>query len=99
MFYTYILEDAKGEFYTGYTADLQERLREHNSGRNTSTRGGSWRCIYYEACIEKEDARRREKYLKHSEGRRMLKRRLKEYLYKRRASRNFTSGYEKQKRS
>jgi putative endonuclease len=40
--------------------------------------------IYYEACLNEEDAKRREKYLKTSQGRRMLKIRIKEYLYARR---------------
>ena len=38
--------------------------------------------IYYEACIDRSDALRREKYLKTTQGGRLLKRRLKEYFYK-----------------
>lgn len=32
-FYTYILECADGTLYTGYTVDLCNRLKAHNSGK------------------------------------------------------------------
>jgi len=71
-----------GEMYTGFTADLKKRLQEHNQGLNLSTkRYKPWKVIYYEACLNREDAVRRERYLKTTQGRRLLKRRLKEYYY------------------
>ncbi len=85
MFYTYCLQSKKDgeELYFGYTRDLKARVLEHNSGQNTSTkRYMPWRIIYYEACLLESDARRREKYLKTSMGRRMFKRRLKDYFKK-----------------
>jgi putative endonuclease len=87
MFYTYVLHSNKfDEIYIGYTSDLKRRLVEHNQGLNISTkRYRPWRVIYYEACMEEQDARRREGYLKTTQGRRLLKRRLKEYYYKIRA--------------
>jgi putative endonuclease len=83
MFYTYILESLKEkELYIGYTSDLIKRFKEHNLGLNKSTkRYMPWKIIYYEACINIEDAKRREQYFKTSQGRRLLKRRLKEYFY------------------
>jgi len=83
MFYVYVLESKKnGNLYMGYTTDLIKRVLEHNQGRNISTRPYMpWQPIYYEACLNKEDAKRREKYFKTSQGRRLLKRRLKEYFY------------------
>lgn len=86
MFYVYVLEDETGELYIGSSNDLRRRLQEHNQGESFSTKGHRWRCIYYEACLNERDARRREKYLKTTQGGRLLKRRLKEYLYERRAS-------------
>ena len=82
--YVYVLESlAKKELYIGVTTDLKRRLVEHNSGLNVSTkRYVPWRVIYYEACCDSLDAERREKYLKTTQGRRLLKRRLKEYFYK-----------------
>jgi len=71
------------ELYTGFTSDLKKRLQEHNHGLNFSTkRYIPWKVIYYEACLDKDDAVRRERYLKTTQGGRLVKRRLKEYLYK-----------------
>lgn len=53
-------------------------MKEHNAGRVTSTyHRRPLNLIYFEACLSEEDARRREKYLKHSEGRKFLAKRLK----------------------
>lgn len=86
MFYNYILQSLiNSELYTGYTSDLKKRVKEHNQGLNLSTkRYKPWKLIYYEACIDKEDAMRREGYLKKTQGIRLVKRRLKEYFYKNR---------------
>lgn len=84
MYYTYVLENSNGDFYVGYTANLKKRLSEHNNGKTFSTKNRHWRVVYYEACMSQEDARRRETYLKTSQGRRMFRLRIKEYLYQRR---------------
>ena len=82
MFYVYILENRTKKLYVGYSEDLRKRLKEHNSGAVFSTKPyRPWKIIYYEACLHQEDARRRERYLKTTQGQRLLKRRLKEYLY------------------
>lgn len=83
MFYVYVIESVNfDEIYIGYTTDLRKRVNEHNSGLNVSTKSYKpWEVIYYEACKNEVDAKRREKYLKTSQGRRLLKRRLKEYFY------------------
>ncbi len=83
MFYVYVLQGKDGEIYTGFTHDIRKRLKEHNQGLNSSTkRYLPWKLIYYEASLSEEDTHRRESYLKTSKGRSLLKRRLKEYLYK-----------------
>ena len=86
MFYVYCLESKKyDEHYFGYTKDLKRRFEEHNQGLNFSTnRYKPWKLIYYEACLNEDDAKRREKYFKTNQGRRMLKLRIKEYLYEKR---------------
>ncbi len=83
FFYVYVLESIQTRgLYIGYTNDLKKRLEEHNHGLNVSTKPyRPYRLIYYEACISRKDALRREKYLKTSQGSRLLKRRLKEYFY------------------
>ena len=97
MFYTYILRSKKeGEFYVGYTTNLKKRVLEHNLGLNLSTkRYKPWKLIYYEACLNKSDAARREKWLKSTHGGRMLKARIREYLFDRSkdlTNRNSTTG-------
>ncbi|MEK7195104.1 MAG: GIY-YIG nuclease family protein [Patescibacteria group bacterium] len=83
FYYVYTLESRKNNnLYVGYTGDLRKRLEYHNSGRNVSTKPYlPWKVIFYEAYLNENDARRREKYLKTSQGARLLKRMLKEYFY------------------
>lgn len=82
MVYAYVLRSTKDkQFYTGSTIDLRKRFKEHNSGKNSSTKGrGPFEIIYYEACINEQDARAREKYLKSGMGKRYLRNRLKRFL-------------------
>ena len=83
MIYTYVLKSQKdGKWYTGSTKNLRERFKEHNDGKAFSTKGrGPFELIYYEACLDDNDARRREKYLKTGMGKRYLKNRLKRSLF------------------
>jgi len=91
MFYTYDLKSNSGELYIGYTHDLKRRFVEHNQGLNLSTKKYKpWVIIYYECCLNQSDAKRRERYLKTTQGGRLLKRRLKDYFYKER-SKDLTS--------
>ncbi len=82
MFYTYILRSKKGnKWYTGSTNNLQKRFKDHNLGKVASTENRApFELIYYEACINEQDARQREKYLKSGMGKRYLKNRLKRFL-------------------
>ncbi len=82
MYYTYILKSKKDKlFYTGYTKDLKSRLKEHNSGKVFSTKNRlPMELVYYEACLNQQDATHREKYLKTAWGKRYIKSRLKNYL-------------------
>ena len=82
MYYTYVLKSKKDrEFYTGLTKDLKLRFEAHNKGLVDSTKNRKpFELIYYEACLDRNDAARREKYLKTYHGKMFLKRRLKSYL-------------------
>ncbi len=84
FYYVYVLESRKyRRHYIGYTNDLRKRVGEHNCGKNISTKKYiPWVLIYYEACLDRNDATRREKYLKTTQGNRFFKRRIKEYIYK-----------------
>ena len=82
MFYTYVLQSTKDmHFYTGFTRNLKLRFEQHNKGLVESTKDRiPFELIYYEACLDANDAVRREKYLKSYHGKMFLKRRLKSYL-------------------
>jgi len=69
------------KFYVGYTKEIENRLNEHNNGKVFSTKNRRpFQLIYYEACLNQQDATHREKYLKTSWGKRYIKNRLKNYL-------------------
>jgi len=82
MFYAYVLKSIKNRnLYTGYTNDLKKRIKEHKSGVSAYTKyRGPYELIYYEACLNKFDAKAREIYLKSGRGKLFLKSRLKRYL-------------------
>ena len=82
MFYTYVLQsEHNGNWYVGYTKDLQDRVNRHQSDRVPATKHrGPWQLIYYEACLNKNDAIDREKYYKTGFGKATLRRRLSHYL-------------------
>jgi len=82
MYYTYVLQSERdGKFYAGFTQDLKLRFEQHNKGLVESTKDRSpLQLIYYEACIDKDDATKREKYFKTYYGKMFLKSRLKSYL-------------------
>ena len=83
FFYVYILQSEKTKtLYVGYTSDLRRRFKEHNRRLNFSTKPYiPWKLIHYEAYRNETDVKRREKYLKTSQGTRLLKRMLKEFFY------------------
>ena len=82
MFYTYVLLSENDKtFYTGFTKDLKKRLNEHQKGSVDSTaHRRPLRLIYYEACLNENDAIKREKYLKSGSGRRFLRNRIETYM-------------------
>ena len=82
MFYTYVLKSKNyDKWYTGSTNDLRKRLKLHNDGKSNYTKKYKpYEIIYYEACINEQDARSREVYLKTGMGKRYLKNRLGRFL-------------------
>ena len=64
--YTYILRCADGTLYTGWTNDLERRLRAHNAGRGARyTRPRlPVELFYYESSETKEEAMSREAFIK-----------------------------------
>lgn len=78
FFYTYVLRSRKdGKFYYGFTENLKSRIEQHNKGQVDATKSRvPLDLIYFEGCISKTDALRREKYFKTRYGRMFLKKRL-----------------------
>ena len=81
-YYIYILKSEKDDnFYTGYTNDLRKRLNQHNNGEVKSTKHRRpFKLVYFEGCLNQQDATHREKYLKSTWGKRYIKNRMKNYL-------------------
>ncbi|MBI3195833.1 MAG: GIY-YIG nuclease family protein [Ignavibacteriae bacterium] len=82
FYYVYILRSMKdNQLYVGYTSDLRKRIEDHSLGKVTSTKNRlPLKLIYFEGCINQQDATHREKYLKTSWGKRYLKERMKNYF-------------------
>ena len=79
FYYIYIIETEKApkRFYTGYTEDLESRLKSHNQGSNPHTsERRPWRIKTAVAFTDKKRARDFKAYLKSSSGRAFAKRRL-----------------------
>ena len=72
MFVVYAIESLGNQrVYIGYTKDINERLKYHNSGYVKSTyRDRPWKLIAFEKFEEKNEARWLEHSLKKSRGRR-----------------------------
>lgn len=82
--YTYILRCSDGTFYTGWTNDLEKRLKAHNEGK-----GAKYTKVrrpvtleYFERFSSKEEAMKREYEIKH------LTRKKKEKLIEERKEEN-----------
>jgi putative endonuclease len=80
--YIYVLRSEQDSlFYTGTTRDLRARVRLHAEGKVRSTaHRRPLTLIYYEACVNPDDAFRRERFLKTGKGKRFLRKRLASFL-------------------
>ena len=78
MYYVYVLRSLRDNFlYTGFTEDLERRLKEHNGGHVKSTRRRRpFVLVHKEDYADKESAMAREKFLKSGKGREQLKKLL-----------------------
>ncbi len=78
FYYTYVLESLKdGKLYIGFTADIEGRLKAHNHGEVESTKyRRPFKLVYFEGCLNKKMAEKRERYFKTGFGRKFLKGRV-----------------------
>jgi len=57
----------KSVTYVGYTNNMNNRLKQHNTGKGAKfTRGRKWKIIYKEKFSSKKEAISREYYIKHN---------------------------------
>lgn len=70
MYFVYILQSIKDDsYYTGVTADVEERLKEHNEGSTKSTSHKKpFNLIWFCGFLDKKKAYDFEKYLKAGSG-------------------------------
>ncbi len=83
FYYVYVLQsELDNKFYIGYSKDVHQRLKDHNSGKNVSTKNRRpFTLIFFEAYRNKSDALRREEYLKTTKGKAVIRAMLKQYLH------------------
>jgi len=64
FYYVYVLQsEIDNCFYSGYTKNIELRFEQHQKGQVESTRNRRpLKLIYFEACLNQQDATHREKY-------------------------------------
>jgi len=83
MYYVYFLLLSNKDIYKGSCGDLKQRIADHEYGKVQSTKNfRPFKLIGYEAFGLKSDALRREKFLKTTEGRRLLKQQYRDIIDK-----------------
>jgi len=70
FYYVYILLSPKdNNLYIEFTTNLKNRIKDHNNGRNISTKNRRpLKLIYFEGYLNKKDTLGREKFLKSGSG-------------------------------
>jgi putative endonuclease len=74
-YFAYILKsDYDGSYYYGSTRNIEERLKDHNKGKSTYTKGRRpWKINYTEEFQTKSEAMKIEKFFKSIGGYNFLK--------------------------
>jgi len=78
MYYVYILKSLRdNNFYTGFSGNLRKRIKEHHLGNVESTKSRRpLELLYYEAYQNKENALKRESFLKTTKGKQQLRKQI-----------------------
>ncbi len=79
FYYVYVIESKvdTAHFYTGFTENLESRLKDHNSGKNPHTaKHKPWRIKTAIAFTNRQKALDFERYLKTNSGRAFANKRL-----------------------
>lgn len=77
--YVYVIRSEKdGRFYVGLTSSVKKPVSQHNAGRTRSTKAyRPWKLFFFEECLNRIEARKREKYLKSGYGKQWIKEKFK----------------------
>jgi len=71
------MSSVDSNLYVGFTKDLKKRFNDHNKGLvKSTTERKPFTLVYFEACLNRKKAVKREKYFKTGFGRRFLKDRI-----------------------
>ncbi|MES2006946.1 MAG: GIY-YIG nuclease family protein [Patescibacteria group bacterium] len=75
MYWIYALKSTEKKFiYVGMTENLERRVNQHNAGRAPATQYyAPFTLLYSETAGSRQEARKREKYLKSGIGKEFLK--------------------------
>ena len=78
MYYVYLIESLSNRrHYVGLTADLKQRIRQHNAGASTHTSSfRPWKLTTYIAFDRQAKAEAFERYLKSGSGHAFARKRL-----------------------
>lgn len=71
MYYVYLIRSVEfpEQTYKGFTKDLKQRIKDHNSGHSKHTaKFAPWELISYHAFADEQKAREFEHYLKTGSG-------------------------------
>ena len=81
MFFVYIIKSLKDEsFYIGQTDDIEKRIEQHNQGLSKYTsKKMPWELVYKEEYTSREDAMKREYFLKKQRNRSFYNRLAEEF--------------------
>ena len=81
MFSVYVLENDRGQRYTGSSADFEVRLQLHNDVspekakfHRTTYGKGPWKVVFKKECLTRQEALVFEKLLKTGKGRDLVER-------------------------
>ena len=74
IYYTYIIYSKKiDKFYIGYSANIEDRLRKHNTNNKSFTgKANDWEIVYTQTFEKKTDAIIREKQIKNWKSRKRI---------------------------
>jgi putative endonuclease len=82
MYYVYLIRSrTTGKTYIGQTSDMEKRLAYHNDPANrltlyTKRNQGPWLLVYSEQYASRQEAVKRERFLKSGKGRAFIKNKI-----------------------